>query len=292
MSSLTPSQTESSVPAAPPLSPSMISRPATAGISQGNRADQYLQAAEDLEHEVKYLIKPLCTLAKEQNKTVFTLVHDVNPVIQHGPMCGLVSLSIASQLLRRETYPPDYLLEQAKKKGYSKQGEMFSAKDLLELAQSSLKCTGTLINATSVETNDLLVAIADKVALVIAYDADKDHSPCLSKGHKAHWCTLVGFAIIADSALSSLPHANHVNLTPSDARHLLNNKLKKVNAHEIYLFARQGKSCHIGLWKYRSLMESNANLSEAGQHRNPSDYVIPTQGLSNSLSSIIVSLKS
>ena len=284
------SQSESLVPRAPPIPPVERAETTSASCSAGNGNDLE-QVAENLEHEVKYLIEPLHSLAGEHKGPVFTLVYDVKPVIQQGPMCGLVSLSVASQLLSGETFPPNHLLAQAKEKGYTKQGEMFSAKNLLDLARSSLNCSGMLLNRYAIETKDILMAIAEQKALVMAYDSDKDHSPCLAKGHKAHWCTLVGFAVISVPAPSSLNmHATHVSMTPIEAQHFLNHELKNVDSCFTYLFARQGKSRHMGLWEYTRLMESNSNLSEAGPHRSPNDYVIPSEGISNSLSSVIICL--
>ena len=47
----------------------------------------------------------------------------------------------------------------------------------------------------------------------------------------------------------------------------------------------------MGLWSYTSLMESNANLVEVGENRDSSDYVIPSQGISNSLCSLLITLE-
>ena len=253
-----------------------------------------MRCAEDLEKEVSYLVQPLCSRAVVQGKTLLTLVHDVKPVIQQGPMCGLVALSIASQLLNGRPCPPDHLLTCAKEKGYSKQGEMFSTVHLLELAQSELECTGTILNSSTLDVCELLRAISKRTATVVPYDADKNHSPCLARGHKAHWCTLVGFAVLTGS--ECLVHVQkapsvHVSLTPTSARHLFCDQLQKVDPNNLYLFARQGKSRHLGLWSYTNLMESNANLMEMGAHRDSSDYVIPREGISNSLCSLLMILK-
>ena len=272
----------------PPPAPSLFhsSIQLTSGISERH---QYVAEAKDLEQEVKYLLEPLSTLAQEQGKTIFTLVHNVKPVIQQGPMCGIVAISIASQLLHGTIAQPDTLLAQAMKKCYSKQGEMFSAANLLNLAQSELNCKGSLLNSKEIEVFDILSALTEKKAIVVPYDADKDHSPCLARGHRAHWCTLVGFAVIAESLLHS--KTLHVRLTPTEADQNLQKEWTGVDKSDVYLFARQGKSRHLKLWSYASLMESNANLVEVGEHRNSGSYVIPHQGLSHSLCSILISLE-
>ena len=199
-------------------------------------------------------------------------------------MCGLVAISIAAELLTGTVFPPEKLLHCAQEKGYSKQGEMFSAQHLLDLAQSQLKCRGSLIDTHTVTTADILTMIAEKRVLVVAYDADKDHSPCLARGHRAHWCTLVGFAIVSDSPMSS---PGHIELCPTDFNI---EKFQEVTMDCVYVFARQGKSRHLGLWGLSALLESNSNLIEAGNWRDPCQYVIPSQGLAQSLSSVLVHL--
>ena len=264
-------------PPAPPL-PRLPPSPATAGFRE--------PLPRDLAQEVEYLVEPLCSRANEQGKTVFTLVHEVCPVIQEGPMCGLVALSIASQLLTGRTFPPLELLRSAREKGYSKNGEMFSAEHLLDLALSELSCTGSLVSMTTVNNSDLLRSIAKQRALVVAYDADKDHSPCLARGHKAHWCTLVGFAVTATPP-PSLASITHVELSPASFHVGMFGEVKE---DQVCVFARQGKSRHMGLWGLPALLESNANLAEAGDHRDPSQYFIPSQGLSYSLGSVLLHL--
>lgn len=271
-------------PVPPPPPPPPLSEQCIAGNS-GTHHGGFVRNADNMKEEVSYLVQPLCARAGGQGQTIFTLVHDVNPVIQHGPICGLVALSIASQLVNSRVVPPDHLLTCAKERGYSKQGEMFSAQNLLELAKSELYCTGKLLNASCISVRELLTFITESKAIVVPYDADKDHSPCLARGHKAHWCTLVGFAIIGNSF--STTDSTHTSLTPASAYRLLNNENRE---NDIYLFARQGKSRHLGLWSYTSLIKSNANLMEVGPERGYSDYVIPPEGIYKSLCSWLVVL--
>ena len=261
--------------------------------SRVDERHQFVRTAEDLAQEVNYLVQPLSSRAGTQTK-ILTLVYDVNPVIQQGPMCGLVALSIASQLLNGMAYPPDRLLARAKDMGYSKQGEMFSALNLLDLAHRELHCTGAVLQTNSVSVHELLMALTEGKAVVVPYDADKNHSPCIAGGTKAHWCTLVGFAVLSDSAMS-VPRQNpsdvYISLTPMTARHLVCHDLMEVDKHDIYLFARHGKSRHLGLWSYSSLVESNANLKEVDPQRDSGNHVIPTDGISSTLCSLLIILQ-
>ena len=285
-------------PPPPPPTPSTTCTAASAGsgASQNSDGHQFVREAEELNQEVSYLVQPLCKRAAAEGKRVLTLVRDVKPVVQHGPMCGLVALSVASQLLDGGVVLPDRLLACAKEKGFSKQGEMFSAQNLFELAQSELNCTGAILRTDSVGAFGILTALSEGRAMVVPYDADKDHSPCLARGHKTHWCTLLGFAILTDSVLPECEDgcSTHVHLTLTGAHQLLQGDRQEFRARDsgdVYVFARQGKSRHLGLWNCASLMASNANLMEVGPHRDSSDYVIPYDGISNSLCSLIISLQ-
>ena len=279
-----------SPPKPPPVPATSRAEPASSGADGKH---QFVRSSDDMAQEVSYLVQPLCSRAGAQRQNILTLVYDVSPVIQQGPMCGLVALSIASQLLGGRVYPPDHLLARATDMGYSKQGEMFSALNLLDLAHRELQCTGTVLQTSSVDVRDLLMALTEGKAIVVPYDADKDHSPCLARGTKAHWCTLVGFAVLSDSLSVCREDPNDVliSLTPKSARHLLCHELMEVDVNSVYLFARHGKSWHMGLWSYSSLVESNANLKEVGPKRDCSDHVIPSDGISSTLCSLLIILQ-
>ena len=256
-----------------------------------SKKHQFVREPVDVEEEVTYLVQPLCKDATNQGKKVLSFVRNVQPVIQDGPMCGLVALSIASQLLDGSIALPDQLLSFAREQGYSKQGEMFSAANLLQIAQYKLNCTGELLKTDSMDCNILLNAITERGAVLVPYDADKDHTPCLARGHEAHWCVLVGFAVLTDHHLPN--HAEegyHLPLNLAAAREI--HHKSHLEPSSVYFFARQGKSRHMGLWSYIDLIESNGNLVEVGpKRRNPCEYVIPKEGISKSLCSLVISLQ-
>ena len=45
------------------------------------------------------------------------------------------------------------------------------------------------------------------------YDADKNHGPCLRKGHKAHWTLVTGISglILFTSHVAQIPYQTNVN---------------------------------------------------------------------------------
>lgn len=276
-------------PPLPPLPPPpRITKDEGNGQSENH---QFVREPLDVEEEVTYLVQPLCKNAASQGKMVLSFVHNVRPVIQDGPMCGLVALSVASQLLDGSIALPDQLLAFGREQGYTKQGEMFSAANLLQIAQQKLNCTGELLRTDSIDCHILLKVITEGGAVLVPYDADKDHTPCLAKGHEAHWCVLVGFAVLRDHYLPNyMEEGCHHSLSLPAARELHHKSHLEPSA--VYFFARQGKSRHLGLWSYIDLLESNSNLVEVGpKRRNPCEYVIPKEGISKSLCSLVISLQ-
>jgi len=281
----------------------------------------YLREAMNLNEEVEYLLQPF--LADRYNvsgeNAVVTFVQDINPVIQDGPMCGLVALSMASQLLwmNRTALPtkchPETLLGFAKENGFCKQGEMLSVDYMLQTAEQQMNCCGRSTYFDSLHIDVLMRSIlGGREAILVPYDADKDHSPCLERGHRAHWCVIVGFAVALNRETciqEGLQLIEYCTPNPRLSGHYelkkelgldfakwfsLSEENYKVSTEpvgELYLFARQGKSRHIGLWKYRELLQSNRNLVEVGLSMTCSgDYVIPDGGIKEGLCSKVLVL--
>lgn len=48
---------------------------------------------------------------------------------------------------------------------------------------------------------------------------------------------------------------------------------------DVYVFTRQGKSKHLGLWSFSSLVESNNNLKEFSPSRDDDEYLLPAGGV-------------
>ena len=223
----------------------------------------------------------------------------VEPVIQNGPMCGQVVKTMAYAMLggsytgaSDDKAHPETLLQVVKERETSKNGEIFAVEYLEDIARDHLHCQAEVVELALV---DVLDVILQGKALLVPYDADKDHTPCLEKGYKAHWCLLVGFAIILSSTFDnsyilqcctpSLSLPGHFVIREDQKASLLANKLSLQSSAQLYVFARHGKSAHLGLWKFTSLLESNGNLVEIDPKRTrPGEYVIPDGGIEKGLS--------
>lgn len=252
-------------------------------------------------------------------KVTVSYAHDVPPVIQNGPMCGLVSITLAAQLLYRikepseilhisDKFHPENILEYAITNGLSKKGEMFSSDVMKQLIETHLPCRAEIINIKSPNTLQELLSevILGHSTVLVPYDADKNHSPCLARGHKAHWCLVVGVCLVLDSiAPLTLDLLKCCQLEPGSLSHyvLCDDSTEAFSQHiktnptvsqllecnHVYVFARHGKSSHLGLWSLRDLMRSNDNLIEVDPQRsNQQEYVIPSGGLEDGLKNKIV----
>lgn len=305
------------------------------------QSHQYYREPLELKSEVQYLLEPLMNpspapiesgssdrfkdslCVRVENTFVITYVKHIRPVIQNGPMCGLVALTMASNMLldsRRTSASvkdplkdtslsetekhPESVLEYAKQAGFTKQGEMFSVEYMQEIAEHHLSMSAKIINLESLIQQSLLeLLVSENNAVLIPYDADKNHTPCQAKGHKAHWCVLVGFALtLINKTPSSHEDSTLLHCCSLDERvqgHLIlkeeykqrfvsilnsvvtadtyqDGRSGQVKVDGLHVFARHGKSRHLGLWNIEDLRRSNGNLFEVDPQRTqPGEYVIP-----------------
>ncbi len=272
---------------------------------------QYFPKPLDEEKELNYLLEPLVTkMASQQveaghddttKRNLVSYVQSVRPVLQKGPMCGLVALTMASEQLNptssheasssKSNTHPGSILEFARQTGLTKHGEMFSAQYMKRIIQEHLSLKAEVLRTESLSEMELIgLLLSTTKTILVPYDADKNHTPCLAMGHKAHWCLLVGFVVCltTDGMHTTLQQFTQ----PANKRRLLlkeDNSIKqlfltmlsseKCCINELYIFARHGKSRYGGLWSWTELKRSNENLLEIDPRRTqPGEYVFPTSG--------------
>ena len=235
-----------------------------------------------------------------------TFLHHVEPVLQNcQPVCGLVAISMASQLLagtKSSTTSAQHLLGLGRQRHLTKNGELLSANFLLQIASEAIGCCGKIVASSVITSVNVLEHLLCGRAIVVPYDCDKDHTPCLAKGHRAHWCLLVGVAFPMQVRSQALGHLqlhctqdlsirNHYVLDDDD--HVLQSTLAAKALSDCknpYVFARHGKSRYLSLWKLSDLLKSNANIAEFSPQRCEDDCILPDQDLSECLGSKIVVL--
>ena len=271
-------------------------------VSRDNH--QYVREPLKLDEELPYLLYPLFQSQGSGSMLLSFVVHNIKPVVQNGPMCGLVALSMASQLLHcgcGQSCHPESVLQFAREERFSLQGEVFSVEYMMEIAKRQIGCEGKVVPTDSVDFGAVVSALTKGHSILVPYDADKDHTPCLARGHRAHWCILIGFTIILARNWKDHGILDCFEPNPSIARHYtLKDKAKDtfagrfsdapIGPDSVYVFTRHGKSRHIGLWSLESLLDSNRNLVEVGPQRNPEEFVIPEGGIVEGLCSKVLVL--
>lgn len=246
------------------------------------------------------------------HSNLVSFIHNVRPVLQRRrPMCGLVALSMASDLMYgtiKDSTEPLLVLEYAQKRSYTNQGEIFSSQHLLTMSQDLLNCTGDIIDSNKITPSLVLEWLTSNKAILIPYDCDKDHSPYLSSGHSAHWCILVGavfnvthvpftFDRLKPYLITLENTANECYLfsQPSETciRPIIDSLVDSLDfSNDFHVFTRHGKTRHLNLWKLKDLLLSCSNLKDFNPKKDPSDYVIPEGGIEKTLSSQVVMLSS
>uniref|UniRef100_A0A0B7A1R4 Actin maturation protease n=1 Tax=Arion vulgaris TaxID=1028688 RepID=A0A0B7A1R4_9EUPU len=224
----------------------------------------------------------------------------------------MVALGMASTLVKGSYVTTEEILTEARERGLSKQGEMFSAFALQELAahflSSKVECLHLQHSETThcLDGKNLANQLINRNLVLIPYDSDKNHSPCQKRGHKAHWALLTGIFVavkasdMTEELLSNCrrePDVPMLYYWPDDPGPVLCDQLSKLvceKAEDLFVLGHHGKSKYAGLWPLKDLLLSNDNLLETGPDRSLEDYVIPPGGVEAGLRSrfITINMKS
>ena len=87
-----------------------------------------------------------------------------------------------------------HLFDDAKKRGFTQHGELYSVDYMRRLALENISdLRPEILKKLQWFPEKLISALQQGALVLIPYDSDFNHSPCLKKGHKAHWALLVGF---------------------------------------------------------------------------------------------------
>ncbi|XP_074535288.1 actin maturation protease [Halichoeres trimaculatus] len=221
----------------------------------------------------------------------------VPSLIQDGPQCGLVALWMAAQLRQPElSVDMETVIQTALRRGYTAQGEMFSADNMALLAEEVCGCKVDLLSG-GLSGNNAEIIIAHlwgRQPVLIPYDEDFNHEPCQRGGHKAHWAVASGVLLGLD--LQSVS-TDHTEPDPTLSwLHLItdNSPPRPVGAavKEVHILAKQGKSLRYQLWSLDSVAQSNEQLRTLDPQRanDGTQYVVPLGGVEAGLAGKVVLL--
>ncbi|XP_016937819.3 actin maturation protease [Drosophila suzukii] len=176
--------------------------------------------------------------------------YPVKSILQVGPTCGLVALS----MLLNGHPPAADLLKEAITKEYTLNGELFSAQYLFDLTRKHMTGPGACqLHEGPLNCKKVRELLKAGGCLIVPYDADVNHAPCLKSGHRAHWALIVGYLVDQQD--------------------------------RYYVLARHGKTRNLAVWSLDTLSESNANLVEFAQPKGypDNDFLLPPDGIGGSL---------
>ena len=173
----------------------------------------------------------------------------LGPRLQRGPVCGLVSLVVVSRLLGRET-STELLLQTARERGFTLQGEMFSVWHMAQLAEDVLQTEVRVEAAHRLEDTRWLVRLLRAGGCVLLpYDCAPDSSVCLADGHRAHWGVVTGLV----APTSSPPAPASVVLAEAPGCRLLQAGEDLADTEDecgrsVRLIVRQSKSTELAVY--------------------------------------------
>jgi len=215
-----------------------------------------------------------------------------------NPTCGLVALAMGMNMLHEMTVKDRVktLLEAAVELQITKKGEMFSALNMKLLVEEKfprLKAHVVPFNEKRI-TEKLLTG----VPVLVPYDSDFNFSPCCKRGHHAHWAVLTGVAVCTSQPLNvggKEIRPRVVRLASATSKMAVSETLEQKNSNEAtttttWVFAKQGKSVRLQVWKLSELMASNANLLERNPGKSWEELHCPFD-LKTSLCGLVVELE-
>lgn len=217
----------------------------------------------------------------------WTLVNTYVPsLIQDGPQCGLVALWMAAQLCQPQiNVEMDTVTQTAVDRGYTAQGEMFSAQNMALLAEEVSCCKAELLSGGLRDENaaSIIKHLWDRQPVLIPYDEDFNHAPCTRGGQRAHWAVASGILLGFDQGSLNTQHAqpdrslSWLHL-PTDACPCPINSLQP---REVHILAKQGKSLRYQIWSLDCIAESNDQLRmmDPQKENSGTQYVLPEGGV-------------
>ncbi|XP_070620053.1 actin maturation protease isoform X2 [Erythrolamprus reginae] len=183
--------------------------------------------------------------------------------------------------------PLERIRQVALERGYTAQGEMFSAADMAKLAEEVFPCRTDLLSGGLQGQNQdrILQHLCAGFPVLIPYDEDYNHEPCLRNGYKAHWAVASG-ALLGLKSDFQLPSCQEDEDIPGlfHAIHTASAVPMEAIA-ETYLLSKHGKSCRYQLWSYAQIQESNAQLTDFSPRRAADGkvYIVPAGGVQEGL---------
>ncbi|XP_014865038.1 PREDICTED: UPF0692 protein C19orf54 homolog isoform X1 [Poecilia mexicana] len=211
----------------------------------------------------------------------------VPSLIQDGPQCGLVALWMAAHLRQPQlSVAMETVVQTAVRRGYTAQGEMFSACNMALLAEELCVCKAELLSGglSGRNTAAIIKHLWSGQPVLVPYDEDFNHEPCQRQGYRAHWAVASGVLLGLNQVSANNEHVQPDPSLPwlyvAKGGHLPC-PVTGTSTTEVYILAKQGKSLRYQLWSLDSVARSNGQLRMMDPLRanDGSQYVVPEGGV-------------
>ncbi|XP_061828100.1 actin maturation protease [Nerophis lumbriciformis] len=211
----------------------------------------------------------------------------VPSLIQDGPQCGLVALCTAAHLLQHGAVDLDAVVQTARSRGFTVQGEMFSACNMALLAEEVYGCKAELLSGgLSGNASRIIAHLWARQPVLIPYDEDYNHEPCQRGGHRAHWAVASGVLLGVEPGSVSSEQTQPDPTLPwihlhGDSSSSCCPAVGSWSLRDVYILAKQGKSLRYQLWGWDSVAHSNEQLKAMDPQRSSdgTTYVVPEGGV-------------
>ncbi|XP_051255093.1 UPF0692 protein C19orf54 homolog isoform X2 [Dicentrarchus labrax] len=211
----------------------------------------------------------------------------VPSLIQDGPQCGLVALWMSAHLRQPQlSVDMETVVQTALSRGYTAQGEMFSAENMALLAEEVCGCKAELLSGGLRGNNaaTIITHLWGRQPVLIPYDEDYNHEPCQRSGHRAHWAVASGVLLGLEPGSVIKEHTQPDPTLPWLSLATDSSSPSPVGStavEEVYILAKQGKSLRYQLWSLDSVAQSNDQLKTMDPQRadDESRYVVPQGGV-------------
>ncbi|XP_005182979.2 actin maturation protease [Musca domestica] len=263
---------------------------------QKPQLEECLWAVDHPELQKACFLARICTTRRPKSCTYY----NVNSILQVGPTCGLTAVS----MLLGGVLPPTVLLQEAKERHYTYNGEMFSAYNLFQLIcdylpiinddnnnnntidDNSLPCK---LNANDTDSRQNTTA-ATTTTTTPQQQTAVHQRPIECQMHEGRLnCAKVRDALRQGACLF-VPYDPDFNHSPClksghKAHWALIIGYLITDNDEFYVIARHGKAKNLAVWSLQSLSDSNANLIEFAQPKGypDCDFLLPPGGIGGNL---------
>ena len=204
------------------------------------------------------------------------------PRLQVGPQCGVLAVLAGVAALGIPGLTLDLVMQEARRAGLSKQGELFSAESAALLAGLVGRAGRVEAAVRLADTAWLLSTLSTPGVILVPYDCGPDSAVVLASGERAHWGAVTGVLVPGPGP----------GITRVRGRADLSPQLLQAAgpASEVRLLVRQSKAIELSVLRRDLLLASCEQLTLTASRRQDGSYILPQGGVKEGLCGKIVIL--